>query len=151
MRRKRSYKGVAIDYGAAHREVIYRCCRRHGDLRPREMEILLLCHQFQRYGGCFTKPQIKRSGVLAWEPALFTKSITCLQTSGYVIIDPDYRKRAYRANVYNLTTKGDLILSYYNRQVTKVFDSIRQIASIRRADVVTDPSKPWPKKKPVNP
>ncbi len=132
MRRQRSRKGEGVDYGAIHRIVIRLCCQHRGDITPSELEVLLLCHSFQRYGGCFTVPQLIRSGLLVWEDALFYRLINLLQTKGYICYDPDHKRRAYQAYVYNLTFKGDLIMNYYNIQTTKCFAAIGEVPRIRR-------------------
>lgn len=120
-------KGEPLDYGSVHRIAVRQCCNNRGDIKPRELEMLLLCHQFDRRGGFFTRPELINSSIGTHSSESVYIITKYLQTKDYICVDPEIPPRAYRATIYNITQKGDIILNYYNRQSIKALNIIKGV------------------------
>lgn len=122
--RNRGYKPDPVIFGGLHRQAVKLCCEQAGDLKRFEMECLLMAYVYERRGGFFVKSEVYR---VFGDPENWANSrdrvnkvINRLCDKGYVQIDPDIGVKKYRAVVYNITMKGDVLLNVYNKTVKRL-------------------------------
>jgi len=112
-------------FGAGHRIAVTMCCAKYTDIDPKYVELLLLCHLYDRRGGYFTRPEVINSAASHWSRKLVYQYIKVLKARGYILEDPDVKRRAYKAVVYNITVKGEFLLNYYSKMVMKILGEVK--------------------------
>jgi len=122
--RKRGYKGESVAFGGVHRFAVRITCRKYNDIEPKYLELLMLIHCYDRRGGYWTIPEIIKSSAGAWSRKLVYQYTKVLYERGYVVKDADIKPRAYHANVWNVTTKGEFALNYYSNQSIRLLTEI---------------------------